>query len=384
MTQKYRFHALGIAHTITSKQYTACAFTMKVLKFCRMMHERGHTVFYYGHELSDVPCTEHIVTLTDATFRKVYGDYDYKTKFFKYDLSDEAYRTFDAVCIGEIQKRKERGDFLLCFWGAGHRRIADAHSHDMLVVEPGIGYPLNAGHFARWRVYESYAILNAINGHTHVAECKEDWYHVVIPNYFDPDDFDYRKEKGDYFLYLGRIYSGKGVHIAVQVCKKLGLHLKLAGQGNPEELGGYDKNDPSIEYVGYANWEKRKELLAGARGLFLPSQYCEPFGGTSIEALFSGTPIITTDWGAFSENNIHGVTGYRCRTMDQFMWAVNNIDKIDSEKCREFAMKNFSLQKVAIMYEEYFQMIHDVQFKKGWYEEHPDRENLDWLRREIP
>lgn len=377
---KYRFHALGIAHTITSQAYTACAFTMKVLKFCKMMHQRGHTVYYYGHEKSEVECTEHINVLPDEIFRKVYGDYDYKTKFFAYDVNDEAYNTFDKNAIEAIKARKQPGDFLLCFWGAGNRRIAEAHG-DMLVVEPGIGYPVNSGHFARWRVYESYAILHGTNGPTHVAQCLEDWYHVVIPNYFDPEDFTYSPVKKDYFLYLGRVYSGKGVHIAIQVCKKLGVKLVIAGQGSLKEMG-YEE-DELIQHVGYADWQKRKDLLAGAKGLFLASQYCEPFGGTSIEALFSGTPIITTDWGAFTENNIHGVTGYRCRTMDHFLWAAKNIDKINPAVCRKFALDNFGIEKVAQMYEEYFQMVTDVFSGKGWYEDHPERKNLSWLERSV-
>ena len=85
-----------------------------------------------------------------------------------------------------------------------------------------------------------------------------------------------------------------------------------------------------------------------------------------MEFLLSGTPTITTDWGSFTENNIHGVTGYRCRTFGEFCKAAINIDKIKPSDCRKFA-ENFTLDMIAPKYEVFFQNIINVYTGDGWY-----------------
>jgi glycosyltransferase involved in cell wall biosynthesis len=356
---KFRFHCLGLPHTVSNKDYTACAYTQKVVKFCKMMKNLGHYVMHYGHEDSDVVCDEHHTVLTNKDLEIAYGSFDWRKHFFKFDMEDHAYKTFFKNTIDKIYQTKQPLDFILPFWGYGVKPVCDAHS-DLIVVEPGIGY--SGGFFANWKAFESYALYHAYCGLESSSTCKQNNYEVVIPNYFDLDEFEYSDQKQDYVLYLGRVYDGKGVSIAVQACERSGSRLIVAGQ-KPEE--GYDLPE-WVEYVGYAGVEKRKELMKNAKCSILASQYVEPFGGVQIENLLSGTPTITSDWGAFAENNVHGITGFRCRTMGDYVNAINNIHTIKPINCRKWG-ENFSLESIGPVYEKFFEDIMNVYKGEGWY-----------------
>lgn len=377
---KMRFHILGIPHTISNKDYVACAFTQKVVKFCAMMQGRGHTLIHYGHDRSDVYCDENVAVTSDLTLNAAYGDHDWHANAFKYDLNDIAYKTFYENAIREIRLRKRANDFLLCFWGWGHKAIADAHP-DMIIVEPGIGYASEI--FATYRVFESQSIMAAHFGLPAVqTPGKFSWYDAVIPNYFDVNDFDYNEQKDDYFLYLGRIGGHKGTDIAIQATAAIGAKLKIAGQGNILNMG-YSTIPDHVEVIGYADLETRRQLMSRARGQFVLTQYGEPFGGVQIESMLSGTPVISSDWACFGELNLHNITGYRCRTFEHITWAANNINRINPKNCRDWGA-NFLFDKVAPMYEEYFYSILNIYGKKGWYEINPSRTELDWLTRKYP
>jgi len=103
----------------------------------------------------------------------------------------------------------------------------------------------------------------------------------------------------------------------------------------------------------------------------------------ALEAQASGTPVMCTGWGGYTETVLHGQTGYRCRTMEQFVWAAQNVDRLDPATCRKWIVHNFSPDRIAPMFEEYYQSLLSLD-REGWYEDNPERDQLDWLRRVHP
>ncbi len=369
-----RFHVLGIPHAATSTDYLCCAFSQKVLKFCRMMHSAGHVVYHYGNEASDVECTEHITVLGS-------NEISSPDHFGPYDTNSSLYHKFNVNAAYEIYKRKQSKDFLILMW-PGYQIVVQSHQ-DLLIVEAGIGYP--SGHFAPFKVFESYAMLHAYRGMEGVKTANGNnwWYEIVIPNSFDPNDFLYSESKNDYLLFMGQRViggDGKGINIVAQIAKETGKKLVVAGPGEISQQIEFPSN---TEFVGRVYMKERSKLMAHAKAVLCPSLFIEPFCGVSIESFFCGTPVISTDWGALAENNLHGITGYRCRTMEQFAWAVYNIDKIKPSACREWAMQNFTIDHVRKMYIEFFESVSNVAHGKGWYHR-TTRHEMDWLSRVVP
>lgn len=376
--QKMRFHLLGLAHLATNRTNSACAYTQKVLKLAKIIKNYGHTLYFYGVEGSEVVCDESITVSSQDILVRCYGDYDKSKEFFKHNPFDLAHRTFNQNAIKAINERKQTHDVLLCPMGNYQKPIADAV--ELLTVESGIGY---TGVFSNYRIFESYAWMHYIYGLLNQGDGS--WYDAVIPNYFEVTDFPFKADKEDFLLYFGRIIHRKGVQVASDVAKATGNQLYIVGQGSLDDPaeGLQLGSEKHIKYFPAVGPEERAWFLGNAKAVLMPTYYLEPFGGVNVEAQLCGTPVITSDWGAFPETVLHGVTGYRCRTFEEFCWAVKNIHRIKPEDCRKWAETNYSIERIGRMYEEYFQRINNL-FQKGWYQPNEDRQDLEWLNRYYP
>ena len=153
------------------------------------------------------------------------------------------------------------------------------------------------------------------------------FYDTVVPNYYDirgiPSHIPSRITRTTYSSDAS--LTARAINIAQQVCEKLGKRLLLAGQTGHEGFQGYG------EHIGVVGVEERGKLMAGATAVFVPTTYLEPFGGVHAEALLCGTPVITTNFGVFTETVVNGVNGYRCDTFQDFLDAVEAIEERKAE-----------------------------------------------------
>lgn len=155
-------------------------------------------------------------------------------------------------------------------------------------------------------------------------------------------EFTFRRRKEAWSLFLGRLHSAKGYHWAIEAAKRTGRRLILAGGWRPSFSN-------EIKYVGEVDDKQKAALLARARCLWTPALWDEPFGLASIEALFSGTPVIGTRRGALPEIITPDV-GALGDTLEELVEASQQIHTRDPECCRARAERLFSHTAMARRY----------------------------------
>lgn len=345
-----RFHVIGMAHTMTTSKYAHCAYTMKIINFCKMMMKLGHEVYLYAGEKNEAPCTQHFVCITEKEQKRYvkghYLDVEHKPTVPHWSM-------FNGRAAAYVSENARIGDFLCIIFGYCQKPISDACKTPK-VVEYGVGYHHT---FADHRFFESYAWMHMVYAAEKGSDRDGIFYDDVIPGYYDPELFPApTKAPKDYLLYMGRMINRKGLPICQELAKATGRQLITAGHGDPPA---------GSTYMGEVGPQKRAELIGAAHAVLCPSIYVEPFGNIAIEAMAMGTPVITTDWGAYTETVQHGVTGFRCRILREFVAAVEKAGELDRKLIRAYAKDNYSLDAIAPRYERAFQRLQTL-WGVGW------------------
>jgi glycosyltransferase involved in cell wall biosynthesis len=160
-------------------------------------------------------------------------------------------------------------------------------------------------------------------------------------------------------VFLSRVERLKGAHAAIDIARRTGKRLLIAGNhGTNGEDGIYWRDcilphigKDRIEYVGEVDDAQKNELLGSAAALVVPVEWNEPFGIVFAEALACGTPVVSRPLGALPEIVRHGIEGYLVDNVDQACAAVDRLAGIDRRGCRARAESMFSASVIGGRYE---------------------------------
>ncbi len=123
---------------------------------------------------------------------------------------------------------------------------------------------------------------------------------VVYPP-VDVERFKPAAERGEHFLVVGRMVPYKRTDLAVVACTRLGLPLRVAGDG-PELARLKRLAGPSVQFLGRISDADVAAEMARARALLFCGE--EDFGITPVEAQAAGTPVIAYGSGGVLETVI--------------------------------------------------------------------------------
>ena len=179
---------------------------------------------------------------------------------------------------------------------------------------------------------------------------KELEYLATVYNGIDTTKFIFNEHPGDYLLFFGRIHPEKGTLDAIEVAKKCGRKLIIAGLIQHEtyfnnEIKPHIDNE-DVVYAGNCEPAERNDLLRNAAALLHLIHFDEPFGLSVAEAMCCGTPVIAFKRGSMPELIQDEKTGFLVNTIEEAVTAVQLLPIIKRQECHQWATSAFSAEKM--------------------------------------
>jgi glycosyltransferase involved in cell wall biosynthesis len=189
------------------------------------------------------------------------------------------------------------------------------------------------------------------------AQCKQERMPKMRTIYHGIDIRRYRlvERKQQYLSFIGRISPIKGTHLAIDVARRTGIPLKIAGEVQPVNREYFERKiKPEIdgrlvEYIGPANLEAKNELLGNSMAMLFPIQWNEPFGLVMVEAMACGTPVLAMPGGSVPEIVRNGTSGYICRSVRDMSKRLGELN-LDPVAIRAYVEENFSIERMVSAY----------------------------------
>jgi len=183
----------------------------------------------------------------------------------------------------------------------------------------------------------------------------------TVYNALPVDGWPFVADKDDYLLAFGRVSETKGFHLAIEIARRTGHRLVMAGIVQEWYRDYYEKrvapeiDNERIIFEDEVSDQRKRELFAGAAGFLFPILWPEPFGLVMVEAMAAGTPVIALRNGSVDEVVVDGVTGFICDDVDGMVAAVGRLGEIDPHVCRRTVEERFSVAAMTAGYEALYE-----------------------------
>lgn len=128
-------------------------------------------------------------------------------------------------------------------------------------------------------------------------------YPPIDDRWFEPMP---ETQKSDVYLIASSLVRYKRIDLAIEACNALKQNLIIAGEG-PDTKRLKSLAGPTVRFVGYTSQDDMRKLYASSRAVIFPGD--EDFGLVPLEAMASGTPVISYRSGGALETMIEGETG---------------------------------------------------------------------------
>ena len=196
---------------------------------------------------------------------------------------------------------------------------------------------------------------------------------ATVYNGIDLDTYEFNPHPSDppYLAFLGRLSPEKGPHLAIEIAKRSGWRLKMAGKVDVVDRDYFEReikpqiDGKQIEYLGEANHAQKCELMANAVATLFPITWREPFGLVMIESMATGTPVIAMELGSTPEVIDHGKTGFLCHSVEECIAAIGKAAQLNRYACREHVCNHFSVERMTDGYEAVYQQILAERFAQN-------------------
>lgn len=186
-------------------------------------------------------------------------------------------------------------------------------------------------------------------------------YAATIHHGIDTDAFRLSAQPRDHLVYFGRIHPDKGTARAIDVARRAGRRLVLAGivqdQHYFDDAVAPHLDGDRVHFVGAVAAEQRSDFLGSAAALLHLIDFDEPFGFSVAEALACGTPVIAANRGSMPELIDDGRTGFLVADDDEAVAAVARLDTLDRVEIRRDAIERFGVDRMVDEYVDLYRRV---------------------------